>query len=301
MPALVPSTFSLPLRTQARLVLHYSQLVTRFRFSTTIMTPLQSSSSSSPPSTSQRPRRFAPLDPESVAGKEWPRLRGVVFDVDGTLCEPQNYMFAEMRTALSIPPKADILTHIAKLPPSNRADAENTVRAIEARAMASQKPSPGLAALMQYLTTRAVPKAICTRNHAAPVAHLLSTFLPPSERFAPIMTRDDFVGPQKPDPAGILHAAEVWGLRGEEGGASGLIMVGDGLDDMTAGFRAGAATVLLVNEFNAHLAGHQHTDLVVRRLDELVEVLERGFVGQVARDDESPDTKAQAEEALERV
>jgi len=31
----------------------------------------------------------------------------------------------------------------------------------------------------------------------------------------------------------------------------------DSIDDMTAGYRAGAATVLLVNEVNAHLATHE--------------------------------------------
>ena len=57
-------------------------------------------------------------------------------------------------------------------------------------------------------------------------------------------------------------------------------MVGDSIDDMTAGHRAGAATVLLVNPANEHLSVHEHTDLVVSRLDELVEVLEDGFVGR---------------------
>lgn len=34
------------------------------------------------------PRRFAPLDPaRKKEGDERPVLRGVVFDVDGTLCE----------------------------------------------------------------------------------------------------------------------------------------------------------------------------------------------------------------------
>lgn len=66
----------------------------------------------------------------------------------------------------------------------------------------------------------------------------------------------------------------------EVGDASSLIMVGDSIDDMTAGRRAGAATVLLVNEENARLAEHPHTDLVIRRLDELIGVLEDGFVGR---------------------
>jgi hypothetical protein len=78
-------------------------------------------------------------------------------------------------------------------------------------------------------------------------------------------------------------------------------MVGDSLDDMTAGYRAGAATVLLVNDVNAHLATHEHTDLCIYRLDELVDVLERGFVGRVESGvEESQDstTGERAEEVL---
>ena len=92
-----------------------------------------------------------------------------------------------------------------------------------------------------------------------PVNHLLTTFIP-SQVFEPIITRA--FRPPKPDPAGILHIAEQWSL--DDGGDS-LIMVGDSVDDMTAGHRAGAATVLLVNEQNAHLARHDHTDLCITR------------------------------------
>lgn len=48
---------------------------------------------------------------------------------------------------------------------------------------------------------------------------------------------------------------------------------------MTAGHRAGAATVLLVNDVNEGLRSHEHTDLCIRRLDELIGILEGGFVG----------------------
>jgi phosphoglycolate phosphatase-like HAD superfamily hydrolase len=49
---------------------------------------------------------------------------------------------------------------------------------------------------------------------------------------------------------------------------------------MTAGRKAGAATVLLVNDVNRALAKHAHTDLVITTLDELVDILEHGFVGR---------------------
>lgn len=224
-------------------------------------------------------------------------------------------MFAEMRSALQISKETDILEHVYALPtPQAREDAMAAIRAIERAAMASQQPQPGLVALVNYLDARRVPKAICTRNFDAPVHHLLEKFLSSIEQpFAPIVTRE--FRPPKPDPAGILHIARSWGLtrplndienatqvRGErvrvdakgeihgevvesgssqvEGDASGLIMVGDSIDDMTAGHRAGAATVLLANPTNQHLAEHPHTDLVITRLDDLIRVLEEGFKGR---------------------
>jgi phosphoglycolate phosphatase-like HAD superfamily hydrolase len=112
-----------------------------------------------------------------------------------------------------------------------------------------------------------------------PVQHLLSKFLADTV-IHPVVTRE--FKPPKPDPAGILYIAKDWGLEDGQGvtDATGLIMVGDSIDDMTAGRRAGAATVLLVNDVNRHLAEHEHTDLVVDQLDDLIDILERGFRGR---------------------
>jgi phosphoglycolate phosphatase-like HAD superfamily hydrolase len=262
--------------------------------------------------------RFAPLKQPFTPGPSRVRkLEGIVFDVDGTLCEPQTYMFSEMRNALGITKSQDILEHVYSLPsPEEQHRAMELIRDIERRAMLQQVAQPGLTELMAYLDARGVRKGICTRNFDTPVNNLLNKFLAGSV-FAPIVTRD--FQPPKPDPAGILHIARSWGLlrssTGEagvpanaeeeerrrsaeegsrqEGGtdgvdllqtqigeavadASGLIMVGDSIDDMTAGRRAGATTVLLVNDVNRHLADHEHTDLVISRLDELIDVLENG-------------------------
>ncbi|KAI0597317.1 HAD-like domain-containing protein [Biscogniauxia sp. FL1348] len=272
-------------------------------------------------------RRFAPLREGPRQESGLPKLQGIIFDVDGTLCKPQNYMFREMRRVLSIPAGADILEHVYALPTAAaRAAAMSQIRAIERRGMAEQVAQPGLAALMAYLDARGVRKGICTRNFEQPVAHLLAHFLAGSV-FDPVVTRR--FRPPKPDPAGLLFIAHSWGLvtrrrrkekkeeekgegkgegegEGEDvgvgvvdghdttannedddngeyevvGDGSNLIMVGDSIDDMTAGRRAGAATVLLVNDANRDLAEHEYTDLVIERLDELVDVLDRGFVGR---------------------
>ncbi|KAL8358136.1 hypothetical protein RB601_009531 [Gaeumannomyces tritici] len=270
----------------------------------------------------RKPRQFAPLRP-GASSEGSPALQGVVFDVDGTLCKPQNYMFAEMRAVLGIPKSVDILVrprkvpvssdmnphvpchhlitmlshatwipfpanhyrkdHIYALPtPEAREQAMESIRSIERTAMVNQVAQPGLVELMNYLDSRNIPKGICTRNFEQPVAHLLTKFLAGS-RFEPVITRE--FRPPKPHPAGILHIARSWGLIGQSantdgdaaGDATRLIMVGDSVDDMAAGRRAGAATVLLVNQVNAHLAEHDDTDLAITRLDELVGILEEGF------------------------
>ncbi|KAK7427120.1 hypothetical protein QQZ08_006389 [Neonectria magnoliae] len=226
------------------------------------------------------PKRFVPLKQGTHdLPAATPKLRGVVFDMDGTLCEPQNYMFAEMRAALGISKPTDILEHIDTLPDHEQPTAIESIRAIEREAMKSQKAQPGLMHLMSYLDAKGIRKAICTRNFDVPVQNLLTKFLEGSH-FHPVVTRE--FRPPKPSPAGILHIAENWGLKDDAGSAdaSGLIMVGDSIDDMTAGRKAGAATVLLVNDVNRELADHAHTDLVIRSLDELVHHLENGFLGR---------------------
>ncbi|KAL1974890.1 hypothetical protein VTN31DRAFT_5094 [Thermomyces dupontii] len=241
---------------------------------------MASTSSVRPP---QRPRTFAPLNPDVENARGARKLQGIVFDVDGTLCLPQHFMFTQMRAALGIDKSTDILGHIRSLPtPEEQTAAMEKIRAIEREAMLAQQPQPGLVELMDYLERRGVRRALCTRNFEAPVTHLLKNHLP-SHVFDPIITRDTPNLLPKPEPEGILHIAQQWGLddRGES-----LIMVGDSIDDMTAGYKAGAATVLLLNERNAHLMDHLHTDLCIQRLDDLVEILENGFVGSNSRQGE---------------
>jgi HAD superfamily hydrolase (TIGR01509 family) len=90
------------------------------------------------------------------------------------------------------------------------------------------------------------------------VNHLLTHHLPKT-LFEPIVTRS--FHPPKPEPDGILFIARQWGLED----AKRLVMVGDSMDDMAAGRKAGAATVLLVNEGNRELGNHEFTDCVVER------------------------------------
>jgi len=198
----------------------------------------------------------------------------------GNLCPCHNWIFRvthfcnPFSAILGIDKSVDIISHIRSLPTlKDQASALAKIQAIEREAMVKQTPQPGLVELMDYLKSRGLKRALCTRNFEGPVSHLLRTHLP-NHVFLPIITRDTPDIKPKPDPAGILHVAHEWGL---ENGADDLIMVGDSLDDMTAGHKAGAATVLLVNDRNEALKEHEHTSLWIDRLDDLIEILENGF------------------------
>lgn len=84
-------------------------------------------------------------------------------------------------------------------------------------------------------------------------------------------------------------------------------MVGDSIDDMAAGRRAGAATVLLRNEVNGELVAHEYTDCVVRELEELVGILEKGILEKAIEEVDRSEVEGveekgrkQAEEELEK-
>ena len=78
--------------------------------------------------------------------------------------EPQNYMFAEMRSAVNIPNEDDILDYIHALPSQQQDEAFAKIQRIEREAMAKQVPQPGMVSLMEYLDGKGIKKGICTRN-----------------------------------------------------------------------------------------------------------------------------------------
>jgi phosphoglycolate phosphatase-like HAD superfamily hydrolase len=115
-------------------------------------------------------------------------------------------------------------------------------------------------------------------NTSTPVTHLLATHLPSHiDAFHPIVTRE--FRPPKPSPAGILHIAKAWGVESaqQQQHSLPLIMVGDSIDDIIAGYDAGALTVLVKSLGKEDLERDERTHVVVERLDELVGLLEGGI------------------------
>ena len=59
-----------------------------------------------------------------------------------------------------------------------------------------------------------------------------------------------------------------------------LLMVGDSIDDIVAGYEAGALTVLLRSEGKEDVEQDPRTDVAIDRLDELIGLLEAGITSR---------------------
>ena len=97
------------------------------------------------------------------------RLRGVIFDMDGTLTVP-NHDFAEMYRRVGCETK-DILTEIEGWSEAERERAYAIIHEMESEALATMRRMPGAATLGAFLDARGLPRGLVTRNVQASVAH----------------------------------------------------------------------------------------------------------------------------------
>lgn len=234
-------------------------------------------------------------------------LKGVIFDMDGTLTMPQSWMFGEMRQSLHLQtqPQVDLLEFVSKLPhsgqtldpydpfenltfevePESMEEAERRLQYVEAKAMMKQLPTDGIKSTLKKLKDLGIPVAICTRNVPTPVDHFLNNVLPLQDPHLEyqwqglIITRD--FKPTKPSPEPLLHIIQkhfstVWG---KEVDPMDVLMVGDSMDDMLAGYNAGCGLVLINHgeHGNDTVKDKIDIDLSIKDFYPLIEALESGL------------------------
>ena len=191
-----------------------------------------------------------------------PTLRGVIFDMDGTLTVP-NHDFARMYERVGCVTN-DILTEIDTWDAARKARAEAIIHEMETEALVGMRVMPHSSDLGAFLDARNVPLVLVTRNVAASVDHFhanhwgkrkleasgakfatTETRLATTETlkpFSPALARD--FRPYKPAPDALLFICAAWGAAPSE-----CAMVGDSAkDDIVAGNRAGCVTILLDTE-----------------------------------------------------
>ena len=168
-------------------------------------------------------------------------IRGVLFDFDGTLTKPGALDFSIIKAAVGCPADKPVLEYIYGISDKKRKKAAHAkLDDFETAGAAGSEPAVGAEALIRFLGRQKIPIGIITRNSRRSVEQALNNFSQISSAdFNLIVSRDDDLDP-KPHPAGVLYAAEYFGIP-----PANLLMVGDYRFDIEAGNRARTPTALV--------------------------------------------------------
>lgn len=210
------------------------------------------------------------------------RLRGVVFDMDGTLTVPvidfpgmykavlgeEDYKILKKENPTGI----DILHHIESWSPRRQRIAYEIIADFEKKGLDSLQIMPGLSQLYEFLESKNIRRGLITRNVKASVDIFHQRF---GMTFSPALSRE--FRPYKPDPAPLLHICSTWGVQPHE-----VMMVGDSLkDDVACGKSAGAFACLLDETGRYDSSGYVDVqfqpDYKVSSLAEVQCILQRDF------------------------
>ncbi len=161
-------------------------------------------------------------------------IRGVVFDMDGTLVDSR-YDWPEIRRRLGID-GASIIDELNGLPPDQSRAGWEEMERIEAEATRSARLHEGVPELLSLLRARGLPTALVTNNTDDNAGTLLERF---GLVFDVVLTRDS--GLWKPSGAPFRAAMERLGATPGE-----CLVVGDSRHDLDAARAAGCARVCLL-------------------------------------------------------
>jgi len=194
-------------------------------------------------------------------------IKGVLFDLDGTLTRPGAIDFSMLKSELGCPAGSPVLEFIEAEPPDSRARLMRILEKREMTAAETSRPNLGAERCLSILMSRDIPFGIITRNGLSSVEQALLKFDVVTIRdFSAVITRDSSL--PKPCPDGVYIAAGKMGLMPSE-----LILVGDFRFDIIAGHAAGAVTALLTNKGESPLCPDDpEPDYIIDRLDEILDL-----------------------------
>jgi HAD superfamily hydrolase (TIGR01549 family) len=188
-------------------------------------------------------------------------VRGVVFDLDGTLTVPV-IDFRAMRRDLGIL-EGDILDGIRAMTPDERQRAVEIIIRHEEDAARRSEMSPGARELVDFLVGRRIPIGVATRNSRISVDAFSKKH---GVLFHTIVTRDD--APPKPAPEPLWKAVDGLGVPREN-----AVYVGDHEIDRLTGEAAGVGTYIVRN--HVELQDHGPEERRIDSLADLIGVIER--------------------------
>ncbi|MCL1045530.1 HAD family hydrolase [Shewanella electrodiphila] len=167
--------------------------------------------------------------------KTMTHIKGVIFDLDGTLVESE-LDFGKIKQQLNCPFDTDVLDFIEDMPSLDaQQQAHQIIIEHEALDAMNAKALPHMHALLASLQQLSLPTAIVTRNSKTATATKLSQNNIAMEL---VLTRECY--PAKPAPDALLAIAKMWDIE-----PASLIYVGDYLYDIQAAKNAGMVSVFI--------------------------------------------------------
>ncbi len=195
------------------------------------------------------------------------RLRGVVFDLDGTLII-QTLDFDAMRREIGLPLGSPILESLERMEAADRKRALTILLRHERAAAEAAAVLPGVTSFLDWLEAHGVQRGLLSRNARECIDRVLERC---GLHFDQVIARED--APYKPDPRGLWQICEAWQVRPSE-----VLMVGDFLYDIQVGRNAGTRTALITHGHTVDFA--DHADIVFATFEELTEMLREWVEGE---------------------
>lgn len=194
-----------------------------------------------------------------------PPVRGIIFDLDGTLVDSA-LDFDAMRAEMGLGVGAAVLEAISDLPPGEAERCREILHRHEHEGALRAVPIAGAAEFVRRADALGLHRALWTRNSRAVALATIERLAMP---FEVVIARDD--APPKPDPTGVFELCRRWAIEPEE-----VVVVGDYIFDIEAGRRAGARTVLYTAGAPLETcAGHELADFHLASFLAVDELLSR--------------------------
>jgi HAD superfamily hydrolase (TIGR01549 family) len=189
------------------------------------------------------------------------KIRGVIFDMDGTITAP-NLDFAGIKAEAGIG-DVDMLDYLRAATGAEYERIHGLLMRFEKRGVANAKLNRGARTLLNALAKQRIPAALLTRNSRRSVDAVCRKL---KLKFDVTVTRED--GPHKPAPEPIWRIAKRWKAKPDE-----LLMVGDYKWDVLCAKNAGTLCAVLVNGGGVP-DWAKDAEFVIERLSEVIEIIE---------------------------
>ncbi|MBU8901222.1 MAG: HAD family hydrolase [Victivallales bacterium] len=184
------------------------------------------------------------------------QIKGLIFDMDGTLTVPL-IDFKKMRQELNIPPGRDLAEIINSWAEPRHSQAWSIIEKYEIYAIENNSLQAGVEKTLKRFAQANIRLAIITRNTARSTEALLAKL---AVKFDPVLSREfPYI---KPAPEPVLHILNAWQIEANE-----CIMIGDYIHDIQSANAAGAFSCYFKNPNVKHW--DEHADFTVSSYQEL--------------------------------